>query len=58
MPIDLKDPEVFQFWRDIFLSALEGAAGSGDPRTIVASADVIAQAAVELIEKRRKDVTS
>jgi hypothetical protein len=44
----------FAIWRDLFVSALQGAAGVGDKtiEAIVYDAAVIADAAVVAIEKR------
>ena len=54
--IDFADPVTFEQWRDVFLSLLEGSAVSDDhPDAVVKSADLIAQAAVELVQARARE---
>jgi hypothetical protein len=54
--LDWKEPGTFDQWRDQFVNALGSAATCADsPTHIVDAADMIAQAAVELIQQRAKE---
>jgi hypothetical protein len=50
--IDLKDPVTFEMWVEYFKIAFGAAAESGKPTTIVEYADLNAQEAVALVQKR------
>ena len=57
MSLDLKERVTFDMWRDQFTNALGSAATCADsPKHIVEAADMIAQNAVELIQKRASEV--
>jgi hypothetical protein len=54
--LDWKDGVTFDQWREQFTNALSGSAGSElAPSSLVHFADGIAQAAVEVIQKRAKE---
>jgi hypothetical protein len=56
MPLDFTDPVTFEQWEKYFSAALEGTSVSDDhPDAIVKSADLIAQAAVELVQARARE---